>query len=372
MSARKKVKNMLRDTYTPNYLEVNRKVLEQNAKAVVDYLDTEVIAVVKFDGYGMTIVEAARAWQKAGVRKFAVSESWEALALRQAGFTEDILLTIPVMEPQTFKELLRNNIILMVSDLDNARFYQENRGDTVVRVHVKVDTGMGRFGVHWTDIAQLKAIYGLEGFSFEGIYSHFGKSFEKTYDKTKQQMDRFMGVLDALKAAGIEVGMRHIANSCAALRFPETRLDAVRIGSALVGSLIAESPVPLSSPGVFKAQVVGVRKIWKGDTMGYASVYKAKKDMTVAVVAVGEESGFAMTCIPEPLPLRDFVSYLRSVLSRYLNPPFVTFGDQKLPMVGRIGSRHTSFDATGTNVKVGDYVNVKIHLTQCVGERKFI
>lgn len=363
---------MLRDTYTPNYLQVDRKVLEENAKAVVDYLDTEVIAVVKFDGYGMTIAEAARAWQKAGVRKFAVSESWEALALRQAGFTEEILLTIPVMEAQTLKELLAQNIILTVSDLDNARFYQENRGETTVRAHVKVETGMGRFGVRWTDTEQLKEIYQLEGFSFEGIYSHFGKSFEKTFDLTKIQLERFLGALESLKAAGIQVGTRHIANSCAALRFPETRLDAVRVGSALVGSLITESPVPLKTPHVFKAQVVALKELKKGDTMGYASVYKAKKDMTVAVVAVGEEAGFGMTCIPEPLPLRDFISYLRSVLSRYLNPPFATFGDQKLPMVGRIGSRHTSFDATGTNVKAGDYVSLKIHVSQCNAERKFI
>lgn len=363
---------MLRDTYTPNYLEVNRKVLEQNAKALVDYLDTEVIAVVKFDGYGMTIAEAARAWQKAGVRMFAVSESWEALALRQAGFTEEILLMIPVMEPETLKELLAQNIILTVSDLDNARFYQENRGEATVRAHVKVDTGMGRFGVRWTDTEELKEIYKLEGFSFEGIFSHFGKSFEKTYDRTKLQMDRFMGVIDALQAAGINVGTRHIANSCAALRFPQTRLDAVRMGSALVGSLFTESPVPLAAPSTFKAQVIAVKHLRKGDTSGYASVFKAKKDMTVAVVAVGEETGFGMTCIPEPLPLRDFVSYLRSVLNRYLNPPVATFGDEKLPMVGRIGSRHTLFDATGTSVKAGDYVNVKIHLTQCAGERKFI
>ena len=363
---------MLRDIHTPNYMEIDRKVLEQNAKAVVDYLDTEVIAVVKFDGYGMTIAEAARAWQKAGVRKFAVSESWEALALRQAGFEEDILLTIPVMEPGTLKELLANNIILTVSDLTNALFYLENRGDTVVRAHVKVDTGMGRFGVRWTDIEQLKAIYALEGFSFEGIYSHFGKSFEKTYEKTRLQMDRFVGVLDALNAAGIQVGIRHIANSCAALRFPQTRLDAVRIGSALVAGLLTEVPVSLKKAHVIKAQVVGLKDIKKGDTMGYASVYKAKKDMTVAVVAVGEETGFGMTCKPEQLPLRDFISYLRTVLERYLHPPVVTFGDEKLPMVGRIGSRHTAFDATGTKVKAGDYVEVSIHLTQCVMERRFI
>ncbi|MBQ5794539.1 MAG: hypothetical protein IIW14_00950 [Kiritimatiellae bacterium] len=107
----------------------------------------------------------------------------------------------------------------------------------------------------------------------------------------------------------MQVGTRHIANSCAALRFPETRLDAVRVGSALVGSLIAESPVPLKTPHVFKAQVVALKELKKGDTMGYASVYKAKKDMTVAVVAaltsIGHESVAPVESFAFTVPLRN-------------------------------------------------------------------
>ena len=363
---------MFNEAYDANFVEIKRSVLERNAKTVVEAVKVPVIAVVKFDGYGMGIAEAAKAWQKAGVTMFAVSESWEALALRQAGFTEDILLLSPVADQETLAALLENHIILTVSDPDNCRFYQANRGSHTIRAHVKVDTGMGRFGVRWTDTAKLKEIYSLEGFSFEGIFSHFGKSFEKEYKLTKRQMDRFRTTLKALEDAGISVGMRHIANSTAALRFPETWLDAVRVGSALVGGRLCPVPVKLEVPHVIKARVVAMKRLQKGDTLGYATVCKAKKDMTAAVVAVGFSMGFGMTGAPDPYPLLDFAVYMYHLLQRYLHPPVARFGGKAMPMVGRVGSMYTLFDATGTDIKPGDYVNVPVSLLQCTSKRVFI
>lgn len=363
---------MFNDQYDANVVEIKRSVLEQNAKTVVETVKVPVIAVVKFNGYGMGIAEAAKAWQKAGVSMFAVSESWETLALRQAGFTEDILLLAPVADENTLSEMLKNGIILTVSDPENARFYQAHKGEEPIRVHVKVDTGMGRFGVRWTDTEKLKEIYAMEGFSFEGIFSHFGKSFEKEYKLTKLQLERFLQAVQALTDAGISVGVCHIANSCAALRFPQTRLDAVRVGSALVGGLLSPVPVKLETPHVIKARVVAMKSLKKGDTMGYASVCKAKKDMTAAVVAVGFSMGFGMTGAPDPYPLRDFASYLYHLLQRYLHPPVARYGDRVLPLVGRVGSMYTLFDATGVEVEPGDYVTVRASLLECTSKRVFI
>lgn len=355
-----------------NYLEISRQVLEENAKTVVSYVGVPVIGVVKYDGCGVGIAEAAGAWQKAGVSIFAVSESYEALALRQAGFREDILLMAPVADPEELKELLANNIILTISDLENARFYRDNRDGAAVRVHVKVDTGMGRFGVRWTDVQQMKEIYALEGFSFEGIFSHFSKSFEKKYQVTKVQLDRFLNVVKALEEDGIRVGMRHMANSCAALRFPETRLDGVRMGSALVGGLLAPVPVSLKTPHVCKACVVAVKSLEKGDTMGYAAVCKTKKATKAAVVEVGYKTGMGMTGAPDPFPLRDLAVYLYYLLQRYRNPPCAVLGDRKMRMIGRVGSQYTLFDATDVDVKPGDYLTVRISLLQCTAKRKYI
>lgn len=358
--------------YTGNYVEISTDALARNARAVAQAVKVPVIGVVKFDGYGVTLPVAAKAWQSAGVTMFAVSESWEALALRREGFTEDILLMAPVADCRTLHSLLEQDIILTVGDLENARFYSENRGERTPRVHVKVDTGMGRFGVRAEDIQQLTAIYNVEGLAFAGIFSHFGKSFEESCKLTKRQLDRFLAAVQALENAGIRVGMRHIANSCAALRFPETRLDAVRIGSALVGALLVDVPVKLEKVHTFYAQVVARKTLKKGDTMGYASVCKAKRDMTAIVVAVGQEHGFGITGKPDPYPLRDLIVYLYHLLQGYKNQPKAMWKGQYLPLIGRVGSQYTLFDAEGADVQPGDYVAVRVPLLGCDSRREFV
>lgn len=358
--------------YPANFMEVSTRALQDNAQTVQQAVGVPVIGVVKFDGYGVSLEAAAKAWQSAGVRMFAVSESWEALQLRQAGFGEDILLLAPVSDAGMVKNLLENNIILTVSDLQNARFYLENKEEHPLRVHIKVDTGMGRFGVRWTNTEELKEIYALEGLQIDGIFSHFGKSFEKEYKLTKRQLDRFLQAVQAVEDAGFAPGLRHIANSCAALRFPETRLDAVRVGSALVGALIAPVPVKLKTVHTCKAQVVALKKLEKGDTMGYASVCKAKKDTTAAVVAIGQSHGFRLTGRPDPYPLLDLLVYLYHLLQGYKNQPCAVYNDRKLPLIGRVGSQYTLFDATGVDVKPGDYVTVPVPLLQYNGKREYV
>lgn len=358
--------------YPANYMEISTQALEDNARTVAETVGVPVIAVVKFDGYGVSLEAAAKAWQSAGVTTFAVSESWEALALRQAGFTEDILLLAPVADSRTVKDLLSQNVILTVSDLACAKHYLENKEETNLRVHIKVDTGMGRFGIRWTDTAQLKEIYALEGLQIEGIFSHFAKSFEKKYQFTKIQLDRFLCAVQAVEAAGFTPGVRHIANSCAALRFPETRLDAVRIGSALVGSLIAPVPVKLKTVHSCKAQVVALKKLEKGDTMGYAARCTVKRDTTAAVVAIGQSHGFRLLGRPDPYPLLDLAVYLYHLLQGYKNQPRASHKNQKLKLIGRVGSQYTLFDATGVDVQVGDFVTVPMNLLQYNGRRKYV
>lgn len=352
-----------------NYISIRREVLERNARSVMDYMTVPVIGVVKMDGYGMGVAEAAKVWLEAGVNMLAVAEPWEALAIREAGIETDILLMAPVADREIFAALLEKSVIFTVSDLDNAKFYLENAGSQALRAHVKADTGMGRFGVRWTDISQLKQIYALEGIHFEGIFSHFGKSFENEFSMTKLQLERFLGAVQALQDAGIQVGMRHIANSCAALRFPQTHLDAVRMGSALVGALMVSVPVKLETPHTFRARVVAVKDLKAGDTSGYALVYKAKKDMRAAVVGIGTDFGFGMTGAPDPYPVRDLLSYLYHLYLRWKNPPYAVFNGKRLPLIGRIGSQYTTFDATGCEVKPGDWVEVPMSLLNYHGKR---
>lgn len=355
-----------------NYLEISRSTLRKNAMAVRDAVQTPIIAVVKCNGYGVTIQEAAAAWQAAGVSVFAVSRPEEAIELRESGFAEDILLLCPVADRQTLKEMLENNIILTVSSFENALFYSANASRELLRVHVAIDTGMGRFGICWKDKQQALAVYSLLGFSFEGIFSHFSCSFEENYKNTQQQLSRFLQMIQALQAEGICVGIRHIANSCAALRFPQTRLDAVRIGSALTGRLPSSTPIQLENVSLFKAQVVECKHFSPGDTTGYGCYCKIRKSVKAAIVALGREDGFGATAKPDKLRLRDLAAYLLRLIQSWRYPPCVMFKGQKLEVLGRVGNQYTLFDTTGTDIRPGDMVEWDGNLMLSSCERRFV
>ena len=355
------------------YLEISRTDLAHNAQAVCGYVNVPVIGVVKCDGYGVSGPEAAAAWVSAGVTTLAVSDPAEALALREAGFTEqDILLLAPVADGVLLDALLDAGVILTVSGPDCARFYAGQREGAPVRVHVAVDTGMGRFGTRWTDLEDLLEIYRTPGLTCEGIFSHFAASFEAGSARTMAQLERFLSAVSALEGQGVQVGVRHIANSCAALRFPETRLDAVRVGSALVGRLPVSVPVELKRVGVFKAGVVDRRVLRKGDTTGYASICKMKRDADVAVVAIGHHNGFGLRKLPDRCRPLDLLRAVKGALDSYRRPPVVRWQGKALPVVGRIGTQYTLVDAAGTQIRPGDLVTAEVDMLFPNPHRRYI
>ena len=206
----------------------------------------------------------------------------------------------------------------------------------------------------------LKELYAQKGFSFEGIFSHFAKAFEGAYTITKTQLERFLQVTEALRAAGCPIGIRHIANSNAALRFPQTRLDAVRVGSALTGRLFPKPPVPLRPAARYLAQVVECKTLQKGDTTGYAAVCRVQKTTRAAIVAVGSENGYGYVGGPDNYLLRDMVYYFRELFRLSRKLPGVTYQGKRLPLVGRVGNQYTLFDASGTDIHPGDYVEAQV------------
>lgn len=354
------------------YLEISRADLRANAAAVVQAVGVPVIGVVKCDGYGVSGSEAAQAWVSAGVTTLAVSDPAEAFSLRRAGFTQDILLLAPVADTPLLDALIEADIILTVSGPDCARRYAACANERPVRVHVAVDTGMGRFGSRWTDLAALRAVYEVPGLTFEGIFSHFSASFEQGSTRTTEQLHRFESAVSALRADGIEVGTRHIANSCAALRFPEARLDAVRVGSALVGRLPASVPVELKRVGQFKASVVDRRTLLKGDTTGYASICRLKRDTDAAIIAIGRHNGFGLIKRPERLRPLDLLRSIKQVLRLYRHSPTVLYNGTALPVIGRIGTQYTLVDAAGTDIRPGCVVTAEVDMLFPNPHRKYI
>lgn len=356
-----------------SFLEISRADLRANARTVADHVGVPIIGVVKCDGYGVSAVEAAEAWVSAGVKTLAVSDPAEAFALREGGFTEqDILLLAPVADDELLDALIAANIILTVSGSPCARLYAAHRREAPVRVHVKVDTGMGRFGSRWTDVDELKEVYATEGLSFEGIFSHFAVSFETGNTNTMRQLERFQSTLSALEEAGISVGTRHMANSCAALRFPETWLDAVRVGSALVGRLPAAVPVELKKVGVFKARVVDRRTLRKGDTTGYASIFAVKEDTEAAVVAIGKYNGFGLVKRPEALRRFDLLRAIKQAVEQCRRPAVVHYNGKALKVIGRIGTQYTLVETGGTDISPGSIVTAEVDMLFPNPHRKYV
>lgn len=359
--------------WSNGYLEISRADLQWNAKTVVRYVGCPVIGVVKCDGYGVSVPEAAAAWKAAGVRFFAVSEPNEALLLRRTGFQkEDILLLSPVPEGPLLTALVRENIILTVTGPQTARQYARASRGAPVRVHVAVDTGMGRFGVRWTALDQLREIYRTERLSFEGIFSHFAASFQPSGRMTRLQLSRFLETTGALAAEGFPIGLRHIANSCAALTCPEARLDAVRVGSALVGRLPVPAPVSLRSVGVYRAAVIDIKTLYRGDTTGYGALCKIKRDTTVAIVAIGHQAGYGLTKLPQCFRLRDLLRHMSCLLKSARRRPMVSYQGRELPVVGRIGTQFTLIDATGTDLVPGSIVSANVDLMLPPPHRKYV
>ena len=343
-----------------SYLEVSLGALRENAKAIVEYVQVPVIGVVKCDGYGMSLEAAARAWVEAGAFMLGVSTPREALHLRRAGFDQPMLLMAPVADEGLFTQLLELDVVFTLSSPENAQNYLRWSEGKPVRVHVAVDTGMGRFGIPWQNTQALKELYAQKGFSFEGIFSHFAKAFEGAYTITKTQLERFLQVTEALRAAGCPIGIRHIANSNAALRFPQTRLDAVRVGSRPTGRLFSKPPDPLPPPARYLAQVVECKTLQKGDTTGYAAVCRVQKTTRAAIVAVGSENGYGYVGGPDNYLLRDMVYYFRELFRLSRKLPGVTYQGKRLPLVGRVGNQYTLFDASGTDIHPGDYVEAQV------------
>ncbi len=353
------------------YLQVDRDALLRNAQSIVAYVKAPVIGVVKCDGYGVSTVEAARAWRRCGVTMLAVSQGEDVLLLRRDGFRGEILLLSPVTDPEELKNMVEADAVLPVTSTEIAAFYSQN-STRPVRVHVAIDTGMGRFGIHWANMEELTQIYETENLSFLGIYSHFAASFEKGFRKTQRQLDRFLTTCRLLQDRGYSIGMRHIANSCAALRFPETRLDAVRIGSALVGRLCAKVPIRLENAAVCVAQVVDRKTLQPGDTTGYASICIIKKQTNAVVVAVGHEHGLGLLSTPDNYPTKAFLDYLLHIVRARFCAPYVAYEGHPMKLIGRIGSQYSLFDAGDLEIPPGSLVQTKANLMHPWKRREFI
>ena len=341
------------------YVSLNKNDILQNINNIKNYVRSRIIAVVKCNGYGIGIENAVNFWYKGGIRFFGVSEPREALYIRELGYDDvEILLLTPTWDERTLRLLIDKNVILTVTSPElAAKISQIGQA----RAHVKLDIGMGRFGVKYTDFERILAIYDTPGIDLCGIFGHFPGAFLKDSSVTMEQFSHFTETVKKLEAQGIDAGLRHVANSSAALRFPETQLDACRIGSALVGRLIITPPFKLNRIGIVKAQVADISYLEEGQTTGYSMVYTAPERKETAVISCGYTDGWEMERFIPSMGKGDAFRAMKRAWNQAKRPRFVKWGSQKLPILGRVGTQYTVVDRSGCAIMPGDWVEIDIN-----------
>ena len=340
----------------------------------IDYLlkkagKVPVWAVLKGDGYGLGLRPMAELCRQKGIQRFAVTEPEDAAVLRETCPGAQILLMRPLMEQSELRRLLELDVIATISSTENAAALNgvASQMDTVADVHVKIDTGMGRYGFVPAQMDRILDIYRYhDHLAVSGIYTHFHTAFGKP-KITYRQAEQFAAVVKAIEAAGIEPGIPHCCNSHAFLRFPDLAMGGVRLGSALLGRVRAKSG--LRKVGICESRIEELRWFAEGQTTGYGAGWKAKKPTKVAVVPVGWYHGFTCEYGNDLFRVRD---ELRRILSAFKNMIFrkknyVNIGGKKCPVLGHVGMLHTVCDVTKVNCSIGDKVTLEISPTQVRG-----
>ena len=287
------------------WLEENLSNLKNNIESIRSIISEEmdIISVVKANSYGLGSLNISKYLSSIGIKYFAVATLQEALDLRIKGKVpgEIIILSwTPVSEKDT---LIKYNLTQTLIDYDYAKKLNDEPG--IVKCHIKVDTGMNRFGHKIKDVEIFKKMYELKNLNILGIFSHLCRvrEFEEEADDyTKMQIENFDYIIEQLEKEGINVGIKHIMNSFGILRFNENKYSMVRPGLLMYGvspdpdneqisKLLDEYNFkPVAS---LRCKVMTVKTIEKGEKVGYNGKYTAEEKTKIATISIGYADGLS-------------------------------------------------------------------------------
>ena len=280
--------------YRPTFIEIDLLAIQNNIKHLKEILpsSTEVIAVVKANAYGHGDIEVANAALQSGASMLAVATPEEALHLRKSGIKAEILV-LGAAPPSFLQEASAQNITLTAYSLEWIFATKENNSH--VKVHIKIDSGMGRIGFSKIDELKEALTFIKESSNLEitGAYTHFATADEENNDYFNKQVNKFNDFLEVFEQ---KPPMIHASNSAAALQHPSQSWDAVRYGISMYG--IAPSsylndhlPFQLEKPLSLHTEIVHVKKVGKGDSIGYGASYTAPAEEWIGTLPIGYADG---------------------------------------------------------------------------------
>jgi alanine racemase len=299
--------------------------------------DVAVLAVVKGDGYGHDAALVAPVLAAAGADWFGVATVDEGVALRCAGVRQPILVLTGAVRAEV-GALAEYDLAVAVPHADMGRDLAAGAPVRPLRVHVKVDTGMGRIGVLPHELPALLAeLRGSGAFSVEGLFSHFASAEGVDHGYAQQQLEAFGRAYDGVRAAGGAPRWVHIANSAATLRHPDAHFSLVRPGIALYGVEPAGTPAPGLRPVMRLAtHIVQLKSVPPGFAVSYGQTFVSRRPSLIATLPIGYADGYGRA-----------LSNRGCVLVR----------GQRAPVVGAVCMDLTMVDVTEVaGVRLGDEV----------------
>jgi alanine racemase len=295
------------------WAEVDLEAIAHNVRELRRITDpgADLMAVVKANAYGHGAVEVTRKALENGADSLGVARIEEGIELRKAGVKESILI-FGYTPPALAHKLIAFDLTQTVWSYTTAQALSDIAvsSNKQIKVHLKVDTGMGRLGLlpdcrrppvteqnlMGNAICEVESISSLAGLELEGVYTHFASadSSDKTY--AGKQFEIFVDFLNELRRAGINPPLCHAANSAAIIDMPETHLDMVRAGIAIYGLYpsdeVNKRRIVLKPAMTLKSKIVHLKKVPPGFKVSYGSTYKTQRPTTIASIPVGYADGF--------------------------------------------------------------------------------
>ncbi len=308
----------------------NLKILKKNA--------VEILPVIKADAYGHGMIAVAKELNHLGVRIFGVSDLVEGGQLRENGFINDILLLESPL-PSLAANIVKYHLIASVCTLELARALNKEAGirKEKVKVHIKVDTGMGRLGVWHKDAPEfIRLVASFPNLIIDGIFTHFPLS-DRDPKFTGQQLKDFSLLLDSLGELKKTIRYVHAANSMGLSGYQNSILNLARPGLMLYGLYPRQDlqkKIKLKAAMSVKTRVLFVKTLEKGRGVSYGHTYVAKKNIKVATLAIGYSDGY-FRCLS--------------------NKAAVLIHGKRCPVVGNVTMDQIIVDVSNAGtVKIGD------------------
>ncbi len=282
----------------PTFAEIDLNAVDCNLKEIEKKVaPAQIMAVVKADAYGHGLKEISQVAIANGVKYLAVALLEEGIKLRENKISLPILVFGGFFENQ-IENYLRFNLEMTLFDMHRAEGLADKAREIgrPAKVHVKVDTGMGRIGIDWQKAAEfVQKIAEFNYLEIAGIYTHFATSDEKDKSYAITQLTRFQKVISELEKNNINIPLKHAANSGAVLDLPESYLDMVRPGVSMYGyypSSQTTECIPLKPSMSIKSRVLSIKSVEKGIYISYNRTYRTKHKTTIAVVPIGYGDGY--------------------------------------------------------------------------------